>query len=145
MSEKYIQVSGNERFSGNQWKEAIRHYLLGMASGDNSVTYRPKIRIEDYLGGHECVLRFGLMNTKNPVYWAEGAAWDDGSAPDFCEQDVLIVGCQQPEAEWGMTRFVHDDKVKCLRIRLGSFRNLVFWKKPDGELGIAIDYRDENL
>ena len=142
MSERCIQVSGLNCFSGGQWKEAILYYLLGMASQDNAVAYRPKIRISDDMG---TALTFGRYSTDNTVYWAEGSTLDGSPPRNFCEQDVLIVGCLQPEAEWGMTRFVHDDKVKCLRIRLGSLRNLVFWKKPDGMLGIAIDYRDENL
>jgi hypothetical protein len=140
-----IHVSG-QHFEGRQWKKAILHYLLGIASGDPSVTQRPKIRIADNTDTNGLFeLNFGRYSNTNSVYWAEGATIYDDPPHDLSHEDTIVVGCREIEAEWGLARFVAHDKVKCLRIRLGSLRNLVFWKKLDGELGIAIEYRDENL
>ncbi|MCX6744773.1 MAG: hypothetical protein NTX82_04580 [Candidatus Parcubacteria bacterium] len=143
MDEREIQVSGLELFTGKQWREAILHFLQGMLAGTDSVTYRPKIAFFD---GSGYDLTFGLLGKETPVYYAEGKTLNPRLDPKdwSLHHAQLIVGNKQSEAEWGLARFVNDDQVKLLVIRLGSYRRLTLWKKDDGELGIAIDYRDSN-
>jgi len=126
-----IQVSGYTNFPESRWREAILFYLFGMWGNRERVTYRPKISFGDI------TLRLG-----DGEYYAYGHERVREEIPPLDSDDLVETSGKQTEVEVALIRFVKDDRIKQLRLRLPSVSDdvatLVLWKKTRrGEYGYA--------
>lgn len=126
-----IQVSGYTNFPESRWREAILFYLFGMWGNRERVTYRPKISFGDI------TLRLG-----DGEYYAYGHAQVPENIPPLDSDDLVETSGKQTEVEVALIRFVKDERIKQLRLRLPSVSDdvatLVLWKKARrGEYGYA--------
>lgn len=125
-----IQVSGlvSQEFPESRWREAILFYLFGIWSSRQSVTYRPKISFGDI------TLRLDQLGGE---YYAYGVAGDIHDVPSVSEDARLGCGGQQAEVELALVRFVKNERIRMLTLKLDSGL-LCFWKKQRrGEYGMA--------
>lgn len=130
-----IQVSGRTDFSESRWREAILFYLFGMWSGNEDVTYRPKIHFGDIC------LRLDQRNGDGD-YYAYGHQEVREDVPALGSDDLVETSGKQAEVEVALIRFVKDDRIRQLRFCFPSVSNnintLFLWKKKRrGEYGVA--------
>jgi hypothetical protein len=98
-----LQVSGNTRYNGNQWREAILAYLGGVWSGDESVTNRQKISFNN------TVLRLGC----DDKYYAYFVNEPDETQQMWSSLETLVVvDTTQNNVESGLIRFVRNNKIR---------------------------------
>ncbi len=118
--QKEIQVSGLLWFPEHRWREAILYYLFGIWENREEVMYRPKI----HLGG--ITLR---LNPSTGTYYAYGTSDDEECGPWVGENgEELVVSCHQLEVEIGLIRFVKNDSIRTLLIRLEDGGEICLWK-----------------
>ena len=127
-----IQISGYTNFPESRWREAILFYLFGMWGNRERVTYRPKICFGDV------TLR---LDRQDREYYAYGHAQVPKDVPPLLGTDLVEPSGKQTEVEVALIRFVKDESIKQLRLRLPSVSlvaTLVLWKKARrGEYGYA--------
>lgn|GEM_PF-1906780 len=128
-----IQVSGFTNFPESRWREAILFYLFGMWGNRDNVTYRPKIMFGDI------TLR---LDRQDGEYYAYGHERVREEIPPLDSDDLVETSGKQEAVEVALIRFVKDDRIRQLRLRLPSVSDdvatLVLWKKARrGEYGVA--------
>ncbi len=127
---EFIQVSGLNIFPQHRWREAILYFVNGILADEDRVTYRPKISIGDV----------GLRLDAEHERYSFWGYHTDVVPPVVEESATLVAGASQMEVEYALLRFVKNNNIRMLRLRMpvrgGSARledgphigELVFWK-----------------
>jgi hypothetical protein len=134
-----MQVSGIQVFDGPEWRKAILHYLDGMRTKDESVTYRPKIHFS-LPGPDDSYMYVDLrLEPATRLYYACGIPINDGRYPDVSPRETIVTSDRQSDVEQGLTRFVQSDAIRIIMIRLGAKSTVCLWKSKDdrNELNIS--------
>jgi hypothetical protein len=133
----YIQVSGDESFAGERWREAILYYLNGVWADKPRVMYRPKLsfdtvalRLDQGTGTY-----YGLAKRPRPELTIE-------EVPQFLPHErEQIVGNSQMEVEGGLMRFVRNDQIYLLEIRLSQDSWIRLWKGRNKRGELYLDFK----
>ena len=141
---EFIQVSGLDFFPQDRWREGILYFVNGILADEDRVMYRPKISIGDV----------GLtLDAENGCYSFWG--YDTNIVPPVVDEATftLTVGASQVEVEHALLRFVKNNKIRMLTLRMpmrGGLAahddelrmcELVFWKGRERSfLGITWRY-----
>ncbi len=121
LTPRSLQVSGLECFEERGWRECVLYYLFGVWSGAENVVYRPKINFG------EITLR---LNVGEGRYYAHGTPVEL-EYPYFLATETLVVENGQRDVEIGLVRFVKNNRIKMLVIKLSEGSELRLWKKSE--------------
>jgi len=118
-----LQVSGLTNFPESRWREAILHYVIGIWSGNHSVTYRPKITFGDI-----------TLRLDDGEYYACGHLDTPENPPAISLSDpglLMVLTGKQNDVEVALIRFAKDNRIKQLQLGLPLCNGgtLVLWKK----------------
>ena len=110
-------------YRAEHWRQALTNYLERIWSGDPGILKSPKIYFSTFRKDEERGVRWNHvvleLDAESAIYWSYYLADppENFEIPtDLNTEEFIKVGHSQPDVEWGLARFMKDNKIRLLTV-----------------------------